>query len=279
MPLSLTYHLPPPALFPYVAGGYVMRSDEPLVESEVSSLLGQLHWQLRGRIEYDDPAGAFRPVPRRAVIGSTTRSPRVCFHGPFTMVGVGLLPAGWHRWLRAPANECCDMIAPMEMLNPGLARLASRLDPDLPDEMLAAMMYDALVRALTPPSERERVALAIDQWLIHDARSVSALIADLAISHRHLNRIALETHGAPLRLLGTKFRTLRCAARLASGAATRWSDAMTDEFCDQPHLIHNFRRFIGATPKNFLGPDASFNRELMRQRLAIRADNPLAAWG
>jgi AraC-like DNA-binding protein len=279
VPLTLTYHLPPDDLLPFVAGGYVVSSDESLVESEISSLLGQLHWVLEGLIEYDTDGGYFRPVPRRSVIGPTTRSPDVRFHGPFKMVGVGLLPAGWQRWLRVPASEARDLIHPMQAIAPQLAAEFDRFDPALPDELLAGQMYAALMRALPPQSERERVALAIDRWLIADARDIGALAGDLGISHRQLNRLALDTHGAPLRLLGTKWRTLRCAARLAGGAASHWSEAMTDEFCDQPHLIHSFRRFIGTTPRGFLSAQGEFNREIMRERLRIRPDNPLAAWG
>jgi len=279
LPLSLTYHVPPAQLLPYIAGGYVLSSSAPVEYSEVSSLLGQLHWQLRGRIAYDDASSRFRPVPRNAVIGATTRSPDVRFHGPFKMVGVGLLPAGWRRWLRVPATHCQNLIAPMAAFAPELASLGPMLDPDMPDAALAAAVYARLASALPEATDIERVIFAIDQWLVRDAREVRSLVDDLAISHRQLNRIALETHGAPLRLLGVKFRTLRCAARLASGAATGWSDAMIDEFCDQPHLIKNFRRFVGATPSAFLSEQASFNREIMRQRLIIRADNPLAAWG
>lgn len=54
---------------------------------------------------------------------------------------------------------------------------------------------------------------------------------------------------------------------------------MTNEFCDQPHLIRSFRRFVGTTPTVFLRDEGSFNREIMRKRLIIRPDNPLAAWG
>lgn len=277
--LSLTYHLPPARLLPYVAGGYVIRSPEPLVHSEVSSLLGQLHWQLRGRVEYDDEAGRFRQVPRSAVIGSTTRSPDVRFHGPFTMVGVGLLPAGWRRWVGAPASECLDLIAPMDVYNPPAALLGDRLDPDSADETLAAAMYAELERSFPDSIDRERQIFLIDRWLVQDARNIQSLMDEFAVSHRQLNRIALETHGAPLRLLSTKFRTLRCAARLASGAAHNWSEAMTNEFCDQPHLIRSFRRFVGTTPTVFLRDEGSFNREIMRKRLIIRPDNPLAAWG
>ncbi|UVI39574.1 AraC family transcriptional regulator [Qipengyuania spongiae] len=279
MAFELQFRVPPPALREILAFDYVLRSDAGVVEDQLNALLPQFHWIAEGAFFYDDADGVLQPCPRTAIVGMSMRAPRIRVAGPATIVGVGFLPRGWVQTTGLPAALCTDSIQPGELAAPDLAAGFALLDPRRSADELIELAFGLIARNLMPPEPGlARTIAAIDLWLVNNGRDVDLLADRTGISHRQLNRVVLRTHGASLKSLGTKFRTLRVASRLATGEATHWSAAVADEFYDQPHLIRNFRRFIGTTPHAFVSPDGSLNRSIMRQRLALRPDNALAGW-
>jgi AraC-like DNA-binding protein len=173
-------------------------------------------------------------------------------------VGAVLSPLGWARLTGLHAAEHCDaMYDAAEILGPAWGELADRLrdmaaaEGVEPIDLVGPIEQQLL--ALLQPIDPRHAAMIKEtgRWL---ASSLDPPIEDLYrrldYSDRQVQRLTERFFGGPPKALVRKFRALRVFSMLLSPATPdAEASAVIDLYYDQSHLIREFRRFIGRTPK------------------------------
>lgn len=270
---GVTYRAVPPALAEWFAT--LHRGEFPAgVRVRMPALLGQV-WLSTVPLWWVAPRRS-SPVrmPTVAVIGPTTAAFEIILERPGHLLGCGLWPLGWAELVGRNAAALSDTAVDASEIWPepsgtlAIDGAAEREQGWLAIERFAAELGAQAVR--TP--DRARIA-AIDAWLA-TGQDIGDLCTRLGRSPRQVARITCRTHGGPPRLIAAKWRTLRAAAELGltDPVGAWWSD----RFADQSHLIREFRRFIGETPRGFSGRQDGVQRRVVADPWHLESDHPLA---
>ncbi len=275
--LALHYYEPAPDLRGLISSYYIFRADMPQVADLMRADLGQLRFMLRGTGRYM-LGDLIYETPDICLLGPSTASTRFEVAGPLLVFGVGLQPAGWAALVRDDASLYADRGID------AVARFGPLLDDALdamrhaPDGHAMVAIADVVMRAIKARSVEAPLAFTrvTDLWLTGALNpSVDALVADLGISGRHVERLVKRIYGAPPKLLARKYRSLR-AASLIGTCALHWSDAVGDAFFDQSHFIRDFKRFTGLTPSQFQKDPPPVTRLTLQRRGITSEIAPLA---
>lgn len=211
--------------------------------------------------------------PTYPLVASGPTSRAISFGiGPARIWGLGLQPAGWARFVDAPASSLADRI-----VNAGeLAAFAPfhpileivRSGGDDPDE--TARMIDAYLLALArPPLAAEGLILACQAALRDpDIAEVTTLAERLGIGRRSLERLCARYFGFPPKLLLRRQRFLRSLARYMLEPMQNWSRALDLHYYDHAHFVRDFRSFMGMTPTEYALTPHPFLDRIMVQRMA-----------
>jgi AraC-like DNA-binding protein len=277
-----------PALFDYfepsaplkglVAFHYRMEIGDAPLDAGVCSLLGQLQITQSGTSTYDfgdEPAMA----PPAALVGPTTRAARLIAPAGSVAIGCGLTPAGWNAIIGAPAASAAHRVA-------CLSTILGEDAASLPAACLAAgkdggpAVLDAFLRAKLRGRRPDPRIAKIDAWVLRDGEQCAdGLARSLGMSRRSLERFTASNHGAPPKLLASKYRALKAAARLAVGEVSDWRDAAElGDFVDQSHFIRHFKRHVGVTPRAFSASPDSFVHRLILGQWQPGKDLGIAIW-
>ncbi|MBI5537317.1 MAG: helix-turn-helix transcriptional regulator [Deltaproteobacteria bacterium] len=193
--------------------------------------------------------------PRILLVGEVRQPVKVRPAGNVDLFGIRLTPVGLRTLLRVPAFELVDrafdvMDVADQRLRTGLLRLGSalpRMRPKLADELLLGMIsshrqLDTLVWRVADTMESS------------DGRcNVSELAAKGGITVRQLERRFLLQVGIPPRALMSVLRFRRVLASLDARMPAWAHVAASCGYHDQSHLIRDFKRYTGMSPRAFLG--------------------------
>jgi AraC-like DNA-binding protein len=218
-------------------------------------------------------------VPTYPLVASGPTSRAINFGiGPARIWGLGLQPAGWARFVDAPAHTMADRI-----VNAGeLAAFAAfhpilhlvRSGGDDPDE--TARRIDAYLLGLPrPPLPAEDLILACQAALRDpDLAEVTALAERLGIGRRSLERLCARHFGFPPKLLLRRQRFLRSLARYMLEPVQNWSHALDLHYYDHAHFVRDFRSFMGMTPTEYAMTPHPILDRIMAQRMADQGAAP-----
>ena len=277
--MHLEYFLPSPAYRAWITVHTVLDGLTQATTALLPAMLPNLHIRLSGRSSYVFADGRRVAAPAITLLGPTNTAYEVELEAGTLVAAAGLLPAGWLSLIRSPAREFADgLIDGADLWGPHPCALAL-------EQLLACRLdgrhtriVEELLRLPARPHEHSRFVLAADHWLEHSPDlSVDALSETLGVGRRHLQRIMLETYGAPPKALAMKYRALRVAAYLAAHEQPVLADALTG-YADQPHLTRDFRRFVGVTPGAFLRDCAGITAGTFAGRHRAGASRPLVLW-
>ncbi len=188
-----------------------------------------------------------------AVAGPRTRALFKRVHG-VTRAAIVRLKPGWSPLLLGvAAHELTDRIVRIE-------DLWGRAGSDLYAEILATQDLPALLRCLSraiavralnaPEPASARLARRAAGLLDAGELRVQHVAEQLGVTSRHLRRAFTESIGVGLKQYA-RIARLQRAFRLAA-TSQDWSRIATDAgYCDQAHLITDFRAFVGVTPAAF----------------------------
>lgn len=252
---ALRYFAPSPALARYVNLLFVWTGHGDAHADWMPAIEGQIAIRLRGEGEFRFADGrAITPAPM-ALIGPLSQSIHMSVGASFRSIGAGLTALGWQALAGLPAMLACDSILDLAAIwGDGPARLAYEQLLDAGDDVRAVAVLDRLlVGRLVQPSMRvDPRGGVVDRWLAIDPTLAIGTLCDLLdLSPRQVARLTAATHGVSPKLLAIKHRALRAATRLATQPPLRIAEA-TFGYADQSHMIRDFHRFIGATPREFL---------------------------
>lgn len=196
-----------------------------------------------------------------AVLGPRTRA---LLKNPTGVVRVVVLQfkPGWSAaLLGVAASALTDRIVP-------LADLWGRAGGDLTGELLEARsLPDVLGRISMTLAGRVRetesssapLARRAARLLEGDAVRVTGVAAQLGVSDRHLRRAFTETIGIGPKDFARGVR-LRRAVRMTATSQNWVRIAAEAGYYDQAHLIADFRKLTGLTPRAFLQTRSRFHQ-------------------
>ena len=190
--------------------------------------------------------------------------------GSTRMWGIGLLPLGWAKFVRAPAVELADAVLDGHT-HPAFAYfapLATAIFGTQPDEAgELARIADYFLGRLTEAVPDEMRINAIHAALLDpEVSSVAQLVAQAAIGQRMVERICDRAFGFPPKLLLRRQRFMRSLAQYMLDPSLKWIGAMDGHYHDQAQFVRDFRQFMGMTPREYGALDKPILNAVMRER-------------
>jgi AraC-like DNA-binding protein len=275
--VTLDYLVPADDLGVFVTVFYCFWSDAPLFEDLERAARAQLRFRLTpGRGHYYFPDGTVQEAPAAHFLGATSGAVRARAEGPLRVFGMGLTPCGWAAMMGGDASLLLDRVVDAEAaIGPGLAEVVAGLAAA---DGVAAMagVAEPLVRALVAGGDGGAKGLmhAVDAWLSDGVSpEVEALVAATGLSRRQLERRCNALYGAPPKVLARKYRALRAAVALAAGEGA-FEAFVAEAFYDQSHLIREFKRFVGLTPRQLRADPTLLQRLTADGHLALEGQVP-----
>ena len=191
--------------------------------------------------------------------GPQTRRMPVTVKGAFATLGVALKP-GAVAALKGPAVESTlDRIIPYDHLFGDEAwgtsdQLIEWLDPASPPERWLKVA-EILLRQLVERAGGQRpdpIVEAFDKAAFANPNlSISGFAADHDIGLRTFERMIKRAYGESPRQVLRRARALDIAAALRGVGDAEEAEEVALRFYDQSHMIREFTRFFGITPKQF----------------------------
>ena len=278
--VAVRFFLPSPELRPYISTYYLTEVSVP----EGQAVRDWLHPEWANlRFAHNDGweaaigAEPLRPAPQFIATGPTSQA-ALFVTGPMRAWGIGLLPLGWVRLLRANAADYADRFVDgsadlnFAAFGPLLNRIFSAAsDPAVEAERIDAFMLALL--AQRPPSEDEpRIRAAHAALLDAEIGAVGELADKLAISSRSLERLSLKAFGFSPKLLLRRQRFLRSLAQFMLDPSLTWISTLDFHYVDQAHFVRDFRRFMGMSPSKYAALDHPVMRAAARARAAAMGE-------
>lgn len=272
-PFSLTYYDPPPALARHVMAFFDFSIETPYIEDLQPGALGQfvLFPRGHGTITFGDRVDVAEA--KGFVMSGFSVAAPFAMHGPWTAIGASLSPLGWAALTGEPASDHVDRFIPAgDMLGEEATAFcedisarycAGTLSGKAACDELAAWMEPRLG---TIPTRHEQLVEATIAWLASSLNpDLDALFARLSYSRRQAERLVERYFGFPPAALARKFRAVRAAALLAQDQLGDEDEAaLAEAFCDQPHMVHEIRRFSGFTPTRLGGDGQPIMKTLLQ---------------
>lgn len=159
------------------------------------------------------------------------------------------------RLLRAPMHTLVDQVVPLDaLLGPATRALGTALC-EAPDHAGRVALLDAtLTRHLlsAPPIERQQ-AHAIAQLRTRPDRDLAWIAREIGWSRKHLSDRVRDAVGVGPRCYRRLLRFQALTRLVGASGRPDWAVLAQDAgYCDQSHMIREFREFSGLTPSAYL---------------------------
>lgn len=256
--IAITYLPIPESLRGVVLTLFHFRSDVAEMADMFPAMTSFLSFTLQGTGWRQLPSGERSFTHPANVMGPSDQAMRIGADGPFHSIGAVLSPLGWAGLTGLDASRHSGTMYDADLiLGSQWTALALRLQADYAagnqsPAQLVGLIAELILAELKPIDPRHTAMIReTGRWL---ASSLDPPLADLyqrcAYSQRQVQRLVERYYGCSPKALVRKFRALRVFAMLLS-PATDHAQASTviDLYYDQSHLIREFQRFVGRTPK------------------------------
>lgn len=268
---SVRFQLPAPSLRRFITAYYWVDIPAPcgrvedLLHPEWANIRFTLSgdWSTRiGDVEYDPapPAALFGPTSKAGIVRGQTG----------TVLGVGLLPLGWARFVAVAASDLADTVTPLEAVLGERAGETLQALRAAPDDRAQAERLDALFTALdaSGPALEPLLLKAHERLLDPALDTVEAMAASLELSPRHVTRLSLRMFGFTPKLLIRRQRFLRTLQALRERPDATLGEVIDDGYFDQSHFTRDFNQFMGMSPSRYFALPHAMLGPAARGRLA-----------
>lgn len=268
---SVSYRAPAAALRGAITSYYLVRVAGPgMVEDQLFPEWPNFRVILSGEWQARFPGADWAPVPAAGVSGALERALRIR-GSEGLLVGVGLMPQGWPRFVGVEASGFANCMRPLaDALGPASDVLYERLKAaaEFGEADIYAALDETFAGLLRASPEAELVRSAHATLQDPSVRTVSAWAEAMELSPRQLQRISLKVFGVSPKRLLRRQRVLRTLAAMVEAPHGTWTQFLDDQYVDQAHFIREFRHYMGVSPKAFLARPSSFMAEAWRRRKA-----------
>ncbi len=190
--------------------------------------------------------------------------------GSSRMWGIGLLPLGWAKYIRAPAAEFANKIVDgnTHPAMAGFAPLARTLFGKQPDPKaeLARITRHFLDSSDGEVPDEARIAAIHGALIDPDVASVTDLVARAGVSQRTVERICHRHFGFPPKLLLRRQRFMRSLSHFIMDPTLKWIGAMDGHYHDQAQFVRDFRQFMGMSPRQYAALDKPLMDAVAKER-------------
>jgi len=192
-------------------------------------------------------------TPRATVVGTMTRPEHHALGAGVDLIGIRFHPGGGTPFLRLQAEQLTDASADLDQVSRTLARsLSSAVDG--PRKGRIERVEEALLSVLDeagPPDPCVRAAFS----RLHGSRGgvgVAELSRVTGYSRQHLGRLFRRHVGVSPKLLARVVRLRSVLLCLDPARRPDWAAlALEHGYCDQAHLVADFKDLTGSTPQAF----------------------------
>ncbi len=284
--VQIRFHLPPLELRRYLTTFYIAEWKLPDGELLVDHLMPEwanLRFHSGALPEAETQAGMRLAATSFAATGPSSESVRFTV-GSSRMWGIGLLPLGWAKFVRAPAAELANA-AVDGFAHPAFASFAPlghaifAQGPDTSGE-LDRITRHFLARIDEPVADLDGIT-AIHRALVDpETTTVAKLVEQSGVSHRAVERICRRAFGFSPKVLLRRQRFMRSLSHFMLDPSLRWIGAIDGHYHDQAQFVRDFRQFMGMTPRQYAALPKPLIGAVMRERVrffgsAVQAlDNP-----
>jgi AraC-like DNA-binding protein len=186
--------------------------------------------------------------------------------------GIGLQPAGWAKFVPAPADTFANITVDGST-SPAFARfapLATHIFGSEPDPAAEAARIDRFVSGLIGLSDTKEAQILACHAAILDPElsTVAELRERLDLTTRTLERLCHRYFGFSPQLLLRRQRFVRSLGRFMLESASSWSKALDAHYHDQAQFVRDFRYFMGMTPSEYAALPHPILKPIMFQRIA-----------
>lgn len=185
--------------------------------------------------------------------------------------GIGLLPLGWARFVRQPANLHADRIydvASERFLAPFRTLARDVFGPGHDEQAELAHITRFFERALErdPQPDDPRIAACHATLIDPDVGTVHEMAEAAHLPAHTLERLCRKHFGFPPRLLLRRQRFMRSLVQYMLDPSLKWIGAIDSHYHDQAQFVRDFHRFMGMSPSEYAHCPKPILQEVMRAR-------------
>jgi AraC-like DNA-binding protein len=273
--VRVRFYPPPAELRRYFTTFYVAEwtvADDGQITDYLLPEWANLRFHSGGLPMTEDLSGRRMGPTAFPVTGPSTQSLRFTI-GSSRMWGIGLLPLGWAKFIRANATDYANL-AIDGFADPAFASfipLAQTLFGDTPDEAveLERICAHFLARTDEPVEEESRIVAIHGAMIDPDVSTVGDLVAKLGASQRTIERTCHRAFGFSPKLLLRRQRFMRSLSDFMLDPTLKWIGAIDSHYHDQAQFVRDFRQFVGMSPRQYAGLPKPLIAAVMRERQRI----------
>ena len=256
--MALLVRTPAPPLGAYVALLWYEENEQPgqglerVMPTGAAELVMPANEAADGAAHALDGATAGAPL----VVGPQSRSLVIRRHPGAALLGVHFRPGGGRALLGVPLDALRDRVSPLDEVlgSPARRALFERVrDGATPGAMLDRLERALLARLAGAAPRHPAVPHVLQR--LHGPRPcrVEDLAAEFGLSARWLRLVFNEEVGLGPRRYARVARFHRALAALPPAGRPAWAAvAAAAGYCDQPHLVREFREFAGVEPTRYV---------------------------
>ena len=272
-PTQLRIHTPSAPLSRYI--DYLWFQEAPpgaherIVPSGTTELVVALHD--RPLCLGDNGHDAPKPVGSAVLCGTHAGPFVIETHADDRLIGVHFRPGGAFPFFAPPAGELHGTRLVLDDLwGRAAATLRERLAAAPTVDAQFALLEEALLAQAGRPLQRHpAVAHALGALeAAADVVTIAALVKETGLSARRFIELFRREVGLSPKLFAQVRRLQRVLGRLEDPAGASWTEVALDHgYFDQPHLVRDFQRFAGLSPRAYLArPGAAMNHVTLPDR-------------
>jgi len=264
--LRVRYFRPAETLQPYFLGFFLLETFVPegmMISDLIMPTWGLVSWRDRKHVEMRLRDGTLYNAGMTGAVGPFDHAVPLDI-GKIRQWTAILLPAGWARFVAAPARDYANRAVEIrdDEAFRAFAPITDRLFAENADcEAEIATIQACLQNHLDNSSDagESRIRAITGALLDANVAKVSDLAMRARVSRRTLGRVCDEAFGLPPKMLLRRQRFIRSIAKHTLQDSKVWTDAIDDIYHDQPQFVREFRDFTGMSPSQF----AKINRPMV----------------
>ena len=186
--------------------------------------------------------------------------------------GIGILPAGWARFVGSPANRLANRVVDGAQ-HPSFAAFRPLIEGVFgaeADEAVELAQIEAyFLGRMNEPSADESRIIAVHAALVDpEIGTVHDMAAACDLPAHSLERLCRRHFGFTPSLLLRRQRFMRSLSQYMLDPSLKWIGAIDQHYHDQAQFIRDFHRFMGMGPREYAATPHPILDAVVRARAA-----------